>query len=374
MILSREQLEEREKEFLAPFATTAQKSLGRNFEEKKDPFRTCFQRDRDRIIHSKAFRRLKGKTQVFVAHHGDHFRSRLTHTMEVAQVSRDIARTLGLNEDLAETIALAHDLGHTPFGHAGQDALDEKMQSLGSKFEHNKQSVRIVTNLERRSENFDGLNLSKEVIEGMGKHDTPYDKPEAEPGALPSLEAQVVNLADEIAYLNHDLDDGLRAEILKVEDLEGIKLWEKCKELTPQMEDFSIWLSRCKSKLIHLLISDIYQETEKRLKESNIQTLDDVRNCNQKLVAYSSKFFKEKEELRIFLFQKFYKVGSVEAMNKEGQKIIQELFDFFMHNPNSIPDEYHKQSGDKPLHYIVCDYIAGMTDNFAETLYENFLK
>lgn len=370
MLFFRESIEEHEEQTLAPYACKSKNSLGRFFDEEADPFRTCFQRDRDRIIHTKAFRRLKGKTQVFVSHHGDHFRSRLTHTMEVAQISRDMARTFGLNEDLAESIALAHDLGHTPFGHAGEEAMNICMEQFGERFEHNKQSVRIVTKLETRSDDFLGLNLSKEVLEGMGKHDTPYDSPESEIGALPSLEAQVVNLADEIAYINHDIDDGLRSGILKKEDMNHIELWKEAIANTPKIQDFDTWLARTKGMLINMMVTDVYTESEKNIQKYKIEKFEDVKQSKKKIISFSADFFKKKEELRIFLFQKFYRMPSVMTMSEKGQKIITELFAFFLKNPSHIPEDYHIKSKGKELRYIVCDYIAGMTDNFAEEAYK----
>ncbi|MFH1012856.1 MAG: dNTP triphosphohydrolase, partial [Candidatus Peregrinibacteria bacterium] len=229
MIFFREQIEAREKEILAPYAAFSVDSRGREHPESEDPYRTCFQRDRDRVIHSKAFRRLRGKTQVLVAGFGDHYRSRLAHSMEVAQIARAICRSLGLNEDLAEAVSLAHDLGHAPFGHAGQDEMNAILQEYGSRFEHNEQSRRIVELLEHKSPDYPGLNLSFEVRDGLIKHRTFYDNPPVTDTLMPSLEAQVANAADEIAYLNHDIDDGLRSGVLTLEAFDGLKLWESAK-------------------------------------------------------------------------------------------------------------------------------------------------
>ena len=374
-MFTREQLETKELNNLANYACFSSKSEGRIIPEKNDEFRTCFQRDRDRIIHSKAFRRLKGKTQVFVSHHGDHYRSRLTHTMEVAQIARDMARTLGLNEDLAESIALAHDLGHTPFGHAGEEALNKKMQEHEENFEHNQESLRVVKEIERRSDDYLGLNLSYEVLEGMGKHETHYDKV-VESGALPSLEAQIVNLADEIAYHNHDLDDGLRSKIFSIESLKELKIWKNITEHMPEIpsHDSDIWIKQFVSKLIHTMVSDVYKESARRIEKSGIKNYQDIRKQEQKLVAFSSDFYTKNQELKTFLFQNFYRHSSVVKMNKEGQKILSELFDFFIQNPQKIPKEYRQTHKESKVHFQVRDYLAGMTDNFAEDAYKELIS
>ncbi|MBT4936577.1 deoxyguanosinetriphosphate triphosphohydrolase [Candidatus Peregrinibacteria bacterium] len=366
MILTRQQLEEKEEKNLMPYACRSKDSQGRGFNEKEDSYRTCFQRDRDRIIHSKAFRRLKGKTQVFVTHHGDHYRSRLTHTMEVAQISRDMSRSLGLNEDLAESIALAHDLGHTPFGHAGEQALNKKMEEYGSSFEHNKQSLRIITTLERRNLEYKGLNLSEEIIIGMGKH----EKGESlEIGALPYLEAQVVNIADEIAYHNHDIDDGIRSGILKAEDLSILDIW---KDMNPEIalkKDKEVWISRCVGKLIDSMVKDVYAETEKRIIHANIVKLNDIQRSLKKVVSFSQGYYEKVQALRAFLFRNLYRFKTVEIMNKKGQEIISKLFDYFYSNTDKLPTEYQRLLENEKKHEVVKDYIAGMTDSFAEELY-----
>lgn len=370
MPLTRQQLEDQEEKNLMPYACKSKYSKGRKFKEIEDENRTCFQRDRDRIIHSKAFRRLKGKTQVFVAHHGDHYRSRLTHTMEVAQISRDMSRSLGLNEDLAESIALAHDLGHTPFGHAGEQELNRKMKEYGSSFEHNKQSLRIITSLERRSLEYKGLNLSEEIIIGMGKHKK-GDKPEKEIGALPFLEAQVVNIADEIAYHNHDIDDGIRSGILKAEDLSTLDIW---KDMNPEinlLKDKEVWISRCVGKLIDSMVKDVFLETKKRMDLANIQTLEDITLSKRKIITFSKDYFEKVQKLRSFLFKDLYHYEDVEKMNRKGQEIISKLFDYFYNNTDKLPKEYQKLLKSEEKHEVVKDYIAGMTDTFAEELYRN---
>ncbi len=359
---------------LAPYACFAIKSKGGFYKEEKDPYRTCFQRDRDRIIHTNAFRRLKRKTQVFVANHGDHYRTRLTHSMEVAQISRDISRSLGLNEDLSESIALAHDLGHTPFGHAGEHALNLCLKKFGESFEHNKQSLRIVTEIENRNDSYPGLNLSKEVIEGLGKHETPYDKIEKQNGALSSLEAQVVNIADEIAYLSHDLDDGMGANILNIKDIKNLDLWKESISKVKNVNNKGAWVSRIAGSLIHIMVTDVYEETQIRLNKNNVKNFEDIAKCKVKIIAFSKDFYDKKEILRKFLFNNFYKHPEIEVMNKKGQKIITSLFDFFLNNPKKLPDEYQKQINERELYLILRDYIAGMTDDYANEQYLKFTK
>ncbi|QQR83354.1 dNTP triphosphohydrolase [Candidatus Peregrinibacteria bacterium] len=260
MLIKRAEIEKREAQYLAPHAVKSSESRGREYAEQEDEFRTCFQRDRDRIIHSKAFRRLRGKTQVFIAGYGDHYRSRLAHSMEVAQLSRDIARALGLNEDLAETIALAHDLGHTPFGHAGQDALHELMLPYGERFEHNEQSRRIVEFLEEKKVDYRGLNVTFEVKDGLLKHRTTYDQPLITDTLMPSLEAQVVNLADEIAYQNHDIDDVFRSGILTLGDFEPLAIWQRAKQTVDLTLSEPYLIRAMVSSLIQWMVNDLIQE------------------------------------------------------------------------------------------------------------------
>ncbi|MFH0820385.1 MAG: dNTP triphosphohydrolase, partial [Candidatus Peregrinibacteria bacterium] len=286
MLFTREQVEQREKQTLAPYAAFAVESRGRQYSEPEDPYRTCFQRDRDRIIHSKTFRRLKGKTQVFVAHYGDHYRSRLAHSMEVAQLSRDIARMLNLNEDLAEAIGLAHDLGHTPFGHAGQDEMDALLKEFGDRFEHNEQSRRIVEFFEEKKPDYPGLNLSFEVLDGLIKHRTTYDLPKITDTLMPSIEAQLVNVADEIAYMNHDIDDGLRSQILKVKDLQKLALWQHAEKRVRQMP-FGLWVTAITSSFIMLMVNDLAENTHQLISKQGIQRLEDVYKTPEPLSAFS---------------------------------------------------------------------------------------
>lgn len=344
---------------LAAYAVPHHSQLGRSQKEEADETRFPFQRDRDRIIHSQAFRRLKSKTQVFVAGKGDHYRTRLTHTMEVAQISRDMARTLGLNEDLAECIALAHDLGHTPFGHAGEDAMREEMEKRGSTFEHNLQSLRIVTMLEERSHAVQGLNLNIEVLEGLMKHRTSFDKEHGQdiPRA-PTLEAQIVNLADEIAYTAHDMDDGQRANLITEEDLLKIPLFIEAHQLSKKEK------TEARSGIIHLLVMNAYAETERRIAEQNIQSLADVYEANHPLAAFSDEMSQKLSMLRAFLYKNFYNNPAVLKFSNEGRGIIHTLFKEYENEPPEKVLELQQKTG-ATLPESIKDYIAGMTDSFA---------
>lgn len=359
MILSSKELAENEAKVLRPYAVLSRGSRGRGHEESKDTQRLPFQKDRDRIIHSKAFRRLKGKTQVFVAHYGDHYRTRLSHSLEVAQVSRDLARMLGLNEDLAEAVALAHDLGHTPFGHAGEHALDECLRAHGLHFEHNEQSRRIVEELEEGYPGWRGLNLSHEVIEGLMKHETSWDHPKsAETGEQwvhPSLEAQIVNLGDEIAYQNHDVDDGLRSGLFLEKDLAELTLWKAAEKRVlaeyGSIVDEKIRWARTVSKMISLMIEDIATEAAERLAQAQIQTLEDVYVCPRPLIYFSASMEAANKELKDFLTTRLYFHPTVVELSEKGQEVIRGLFKKGF--AQGIPLEQLR------------DYIAGMTDGFA---------
>jgi dGTPase len=356
-MLTREETELREKEFLAPYAICSTDSKGREHNEKPCEFRTAFQRDHDRIVHSEAFRRLEYKTQVFVNHEGDYYRTRLTHTLEVAQMSRGIARTLHLNQDLAESIALCHDLGHTPFGHSGEDVLDELMRDHGG-FEHNTQSHRVVTLLEKRYPNFPGLNLTREVLDGTMKH-----------SGTSSLEAQAVDIADKIAYLNHDLDDGLESGMITFEQLEGIELWsnlfDAAKKKFPK-ESPKIWKYQVVRQLIHLLLNDVKKETSNRIKAHNIATVSDVMKADAKLVCFSSETEPRVKKLKEFLYVNLYKHYRVERMAEKAKRIIEDLFNTYNANPKILPTSIQERvEKDGKKERIICDYIAGMTDRFA---------
>ncbi|MBI2464466.1 deoxyguanosinetriphosphate triphosphohydrolase, partial [Candidatus Peregrinibacteria bacterium] len=352
----RKKLESDENKRLAPYAVKSASSKGRKYYEKNDEYRLCFQKDRDRIIHSKAFRRLKGKTQVFVEHYGDHFRTRLTHTLEVAQISRDISRTLGLNEDLAESIALAHDLGHTPFGHAGEDALDECLKAYGLHFEHNEQSKRIVEELEELYPNFSGLNLSIEVLEGLMKHQTSWDHPrinEKNTRALfssPSLEAQVVNLADEIAYHTHDIDDGLRSHLIQWKDVELLDIFReaalKVKKQYGIMTNTHIKRSRMVSAMISLMVNDLCEATAKNIQTHDIQTISGVYKANKQIVSFSKKMLRKITTCKQFLIKKLYFHPFVFEAAEKGKSIIRDIFSEYKKNVNLLPKKFQKKIHD----------------------------
>lgn len=374
MLFKRETVQKREQETLASYAVKSGESAGRVYEDGENGFRTCFQRDRDRIIHSKAFRRLMEKTQVFVAYEGDHYRNRMSHSIECSQVSKGIARGLGLNEDLCEAIALAHDLGHTPFGHAGEAAMDACMQRVGLHFEHNEQSLRIVESIEQMYPKFDGLNVTKEVLDGLLKHRTPFDRPKMEFKQSAHLEAQVVDLGDEIAYMSHDLDDGLRAKMYTFEEVVGeVPLVKRASERMrakhgdgeSMTED--VLRVRLSSALMYLLVQDVFEQTEKNLEENKIITLADVRAYDGILVAFSNQIRDDIQVLRDFLAKRYYFSEKVLQQSKDGQEVITKLFDLFLEHPEKLPEQSQNflKKGER-LEIVIKDYIAGMTDSYAE--------
>ncbi|MBT4917053.1 deoxyguanosinetriphosphate triphosphohydrolase [Candidatus Peregrinibacteria bacterium] len=376
MARTKANLEGIEEAALAKYAVYSKDSQGRKYEEKSDDERLDFQRDKDRIIHSRAFRRLDAKTQVFIAGSGDHFRTRLTHTLEVAQISRDIARRLGLNEDLCEAIALAHDLGHPPFGHGGEDALDEVLKEHGLHFEHNEQSRRIVEKLEKVYPNFDGLNLSFEVLDGLMKHQTSWDQSGKEFETFPHLEAQVVNIADEIAYTNHDIDDGLRAGIFSLEDLRSIELWEEAEKMAKEkyrlkMSD-RVLSARVVSRLISMMIGDFCQQTEANVAQHNIMTAKDINLFKGKLGDFSEEMMQMITELRGFLYEKLYMNPEVIEFIESGKNMIIQLFNHYMKNPDELPKGFDERDNDDYIH-TVKDYIAGMTDSFLQKEFQRLL-
>ncbi|MBF5039948.1 deoxyguanosinetriphosphate triphosphohydrolase [Methylophilus glucosoxydans] len=358
---------------LAVFAAHPEQSRGRKVGEQESPLRNVFQRDRDRIIHSTAFRRLEYKTQVFVNHEGDLFRTRLTHSIEVAQLTRGIARTLGLHEDLAEAIALAHDLGHTPFGHAGQDALNHCMKDYGG-FEHNLQSLRVVDLLENRYASFDGLNLTFEVREGILKH---CSRKNAQllgdvgerflRGESPSLEAQVTNFADEIAYNNHDVDDGLRSGLITIQQLSNIQLFaenmHEVKKQYGEIEEKRL-IHETIRRMINVLVVDLCQHSQQAIAQLNPGSVDDVRKAPAYLVGFSQPVVQKNHELKQFLRKHLYQHYRVNRMSAKARRIIEELFKTFMDNPALMPDE-HQLAAKQDQARAVADYIAGMTDRYA---------
>ena len=357
---------------LAPYAARSAQSKGRRYSEEFKDDRPAFERDRDRIIHCAAFRRLEYKTQVFVNHEGDYYRTRLTHSLEVAQIARGIARKLSLNEELTEAIALAHDLGHTPFGHAGEDALDALMADYGG-FEHNLQSLRVVELLEERYPHFPGLNLTFETREGLAKHSSYHDSPtvdlsEYEMGLAPALEAQIINLADEIAYNNHDIDDGVESNFIHREELLDVPLWKevfgrvekKYARATLQAKTYTAI-----SSLIGLLIQDVVVQTERNIEEHGIKTVEDVRRFGKELVSYSPSVQKESDLLKEFLHKRLYRHWRVERMRIKAERFISELFKAYVETPTLVPEGYRRRVDEEPVPRMVCDYIAGMTDRFA---------
>ncbi len=357
---------------LAPYAVTETASRGRVHDEPAPVARGQFQRDRDRIVHSTAFRRLEYKTQVFVNHEGDLFRTRLTHSIEVAQLTRGIARELGLNEDLAEAIALAHDLGHTPFGHAGQDALNACMKDYGG-FEHNLQSLRTVDLLEDRYADFDGLNLMFETREGILKH---CSRANAErlgelgqrflDGTQPSLEAQLANLADEIAYNNHDVDDGLRSGLITLEQLDEVPIFavqrREAEARWPGLSGRKL-INETVRRMIHLMVIDLIEQTRANIAAEGVATLADV-HAAPRLVAYSDALLPRLRELKVFLRDKLYRHYQVLRMTNKARRIVGDLFAAFMDDPHILPPQYQAMAReDKPR--AIADYIAGMTDRYA---------
>ena len=369
MMIWRKQYEEFEDQRLAPYGFKSRDSRGRVFPEDEHPYRTAFQRDRDRILHTTAFRRLEYKTQVFVYYEGDYYRTRLTHTLEVAQIGRTMARALGANEDLLEAICLAHDLGHPPFGHAGEMTLNKLMADYGG-FDHNRQSLRIVEKLERRFPEFRGLNLTWEVREGIVKHETEYDISDTsafEPEKRGTLEAQLANPADEIAYDAHDLDDGLRAGLITPRDLRGIAWWERLKESIGWKEnDFSdLVRHRLVRRFIGLLVTDLITETNRRLEQAAPASVAELRALPENVVAFSPEVRAMNRELEHFLFQRLYRHPRVIRMQAKAERLLTDLFNAYAAEPAQLPMETQARLEEEELHRVVCDYIAGMTDRFA---------
>ncbi len=373
-MLTRNDLEEREERFLAPYAMKSKHTRGRVHPEEEHPYRTVYQRDRDRIIHSTAFRRLEYKTQVFVNHEGDHYRTRLTHSIEVAQISRCISRALNLNEDLVEAIAVAHDLGHTPFGHSGEDALRILMKDHGG-FEHNIQGLRVVDILEKRYSGFPGLNLSWEVRESLAKHKVlcgNHGATKFDINKKPLLEAQIVDITDSIAYDNHDIDDSLKAGIITESDLEDTALWIHAKEKTKeQNNNLSKEMERAHAikYLIDLEVTDLIKHTQSQIEKMKIETTNDVQQCKEKLVSFSPDLAGKKLELQEFLQQNVYNHYRVARMAGKAKRFVEDLFKAFIDNPMQLPPEYQKWIEAEGLYQGVCDYIAGMTDRFAQDEY-----
>jgi len=373
-------INEFENKFLAPYAMKSIDSRGRVHKEDEHAYRSCYQRDRDRIIHSAAFRRLEYKTQVFVNHEGDYYRTRLTHSIEVAQIARTIACVLGLNMDLTEAIALAHDLGHTPFGHSGEEVLNELMAKSGG-FNHNLQGLRVVDFLEERYPEFPGLNLSWEVREGIVKHSSVFDIAvaikEFYPQRMPSLETQLVDVADEIAYDNHDLDDGLTSGLIKVEDLENLEIWQKINHAINQKYAKINWRARkylIIRGLIDLQVTDLIAHTQSEISRRKIKKYSDVGKCDLKLVDFSSKVKQLRKPLRQFLMQKLYHHYRVVRMSTKAKRFIRELFTEYLKRPAQMPSEIQERLSKESVKRVVCDYIAGMTDRYALDEYKKLFN
>ncbi len=382
---------------LAPYAARADQTRGRLYEEPESRRRTPFQRDRDRVVHSTAFRRLKHKTQVFIYHEGDYYRTRLTHSLEVAQIARTLARTMKLDEDLAECVALAHDLGHPPFGHTGEDVLIECMEPYDG-FDHNAQTLRLLTRLERRHAAFDGMNLTWETLEGVVKHNGPLITAEKTADDLPaaiveyskkqdlglatfaSLEAQFAAIADDIAYNNHDIDDGLRAGLFSFADALELPLFgpvlHAARARHPDAPS-EILIAESVSDLIGAMAEDVVLATRERLDELDPKNADDIRHASEMMVDFSGSMKAELNGLRTFLMNNMYRHVDVNRARSQAKRVVRALFELFMDEPETLPPEWHERyeaynddAGRAKLPRIVCDYIAGMTDRFAIREYE----
>lgn len=368
-MITRERLEELEAEALAPYGHRSRDSRGREYPEDEPHYRTAFQRDRDRILHTTAFRRLEYKTQVFVVTEGDYYRTRLTHTLEVAQIGRTLARALGGNEDLVEAISLAHDLGHPPFGHSGEATLGRLMAEHGG-FDHNKQSLRIVTELERRYPEFAGLNLTWEVREGIVKHETEYDVSDAEdyePEKRGHLEAQIANVADELAYTAHDLDDGLRSNLISIGQLQGLTLWEMLRKSIDWTTDELDELTRHRliRRLIGLEVSALLESTQQRIAAADLKSVEALQMLDYNVVGFSDEYVTMNQQLRSFLFANMYKHYRVVRMQTKAERFIEELFNAYVEKPEILPKKVQARAQSREFYRTICDYLAGMTDRFA---------
>lgn len=376
---------------LAVFACDPEDSRGRLYPEEVSTFRSCFQRDRDRIIHASAFRRLKHKTQVFIEHEGDYFRTRLTHSIEVAQVARTIAGVLGLNSELTEAVALAHDLGHTPFGHTGEEALDALMSPYGG-FDHNAQALRIVTSLERHYAEWDGLNLTWESLEGIAKHNGPVEgnlpyaledysaRHDLELQTYASAEAQVAALADDIAYNNHDLHDGLRAELFSTDELAELPVLKGCfAQVDKRYPGLNYYRRRHEAlrRFFGVLVEDVIGQAQGRLNALDPQSVGDIRGAGHAMVQFSDALWSDLKVIRKFLFKRMYRAPAVVEMRVQVTEVVNTLFPLFMEEPELLPKQWRKDvedaSDETALARIVADYIAGMTDRFALQEHERLL-
>ena len=365
---------------LARYAVHVEHSRGRRFPEPQHPYRNDFQRDRDRVIHARAFRRLEAKTQVFTRRYSDHFRNRLTHTLEVSQISRTIAGALGLNVDLAEALALVHDIGHPPFGHAGEKALDTAMREHGLSFDHNLHALRIVEDFEQRYAAFRGLNLMFEVREGIIKHSRDYDaKEHPELGEYlldqrPPLEAQLIDLTDEIAYNAADLDDGYEAHLVSLEEIrEGVPVFGRfhpeVERLYPDVPD-KLKFNEVLKRVLNRMVDDLIINTRARLAKAGVLTLEDVRAHDGRLAGFSAQVDTERKQTKEFLYENLYFSSALAGEKDDAELIVRELFAFWMDKPETLPHNYQQKAHEESLPRVICDYIAGMTDNFIFEQYE----
>jgi len=377
-MLTRQDVEARERRELAPYAAKSAESRGREHPEQEHEYRTAYQRDRDRIVHSTAFRRLEYKTQVFLTHEGDFFRTRLTHTLEVAQIARTLARSLNLNEDLTETVALAHDLGHTPFGHAGEEALRELMAGAGG-FEHNRHGVRIIDYLEHPYPQFRGLNLTYEVRECIAKHATAYDESSADGFAdgWPPLEGQAVDVADSIAYDSHDLDDALAMGIVSPADLEDLAIFRQAAtDFASSLADLSCdqRIRRIAKLLIQLMASDAIETSERAIREAGVASVDDVRRADRRLIRLSDDLAGKTAELEAFLLRRVYRHYRVVRMTTKAKRFLKRIFEAYQTNPDMLPPDHRARAEAEGLERVIADYIAAMTDRFAQDEYQRLYE
>ncbi|HXY49727.1 MAG TPA: deoxyguanosinetriphosphate triphosphohydrolase [Terriglobales bacterium] len=367
---------------LAEYAVCVEQSCGRRHSEPPHPYRNDFQRDRDRVVHARAFRRLEAKTQVFTRRYSDHFRNRLTHTIEVAQIARTVAAQLRLNVDLVEALALVHDIGHPPFGHAGEKALDAAMRAQGFFFDHNLHALRIVEDFEQRYAAFRGLNLTFEVREGIIKHSRDYncqEFPELAEYALdqrPPLEAQLIDLADEIAYSAADLDDGYEAHLLSLDDIRaGFPMFERFyREVGKKYPDVSekLKFNETLKRVLDRLVGDLIDNTRRRVREAGVGTVADVRRHRERLAGHSLEVDEERRVGKNFLYENLYFSPALAAEKDDAELVVGTLFAYWMENPSALPPQYQEKSRGEPLARVVCDYIAGMTDNFINEQYDTF--
>jgi dGTPase len=359
---------------LSPYALRAEDSRGRRYPEPRHPYRNDFQRDRDRVVHSRAFRRLENKTQVFTRRHSDHFRNRLTHTIEVAQISRTIAAELGLNEDLVEALSLVHDVGHPPFGHAGERTLDSLMREHGGRFDHNLHALRIVEQFEQRYADFPGLNLTFEVREGIVKHSNSLSAAEFPQlseylmDQRPPLEAQLIDLTDEIAYSTADLDDGVEAGILTPRQVrEGLPVFARqhaeVERLHPRAPEKLLFNETLKRVLDHL-VSDLIANSRQSIRDSRVDSVEAVRRFPNSLLAFSPEVSEEQKQIRAFLFQNLYYCRELQPEKEQAEQVISQLFKYLVRFPDELPAGYQEKTRIEPVYRVVCDYIAGMTDNY----------